>query len=1023
MTSRDAASTISAAAPAGRRRAARRPSLMRILPVIAFISLLPLAAFEAFNAWHLRSKATLDAYDQAQRLLSMVEGEQMRVVDGIHNVLSTLRQTQAVRDGDDSDCQALMGRLRPEYPAYLSFYVTDAQGAVRCSTEPTAIGLRLGDREHIRAALGGLPFRVGASVQHRLTGRRILPFAMPVSDAGGRVTGAIAAAVESDWIEDYLARKPLPANASLTVADRDGVVLMRTPGVPGLVGSRLPDSYLALARSSEEGVREMPGLDGVPRLLAYAPVKPAAGLFVAVGIDKAAALAPISRTLAGGLMLLAAALAATLVATHWLGRRHLQDPIRRLTRTARRWRDGDLSVRAEVATSDLAPLADAFNDMAAALAARGLALEASEAFAHSVVESSPDCVKVLDLEGRLLSMNGPGRCAMDIEDFTPFQGQVWTGFWGEPDRPVVRAALAVARAGGTGRFTAPCPTARGVLKWWDVAVTPICGPDGLPARLLSTSRDITAAKEAETALRDSEARFRTVFEQAAAGFALIRPDGTFARVNRRFSAMLGYRADELCALDTWRVTHPDDKGADRDMGRALKRGDIGTYELEKRYLHKDGHTVWAHLTVALERDRRGGPLHFIVAANDVTERKQAETDRQRAAEELLRAKEQADTARQEAERANLAKSKFLAAASHDLRQPMQGAMLLASVLEGYLPSGTGREVLGHLDRSLHALKGLLDGLLDISRLDAGTVKAEPRDFPLAELLADLEATHGPAAAARGLSWSVAGVGGLVVRSDPTLLGRVVRNLTENALRYTPAGGHVRVACRRAGDAVRIEVRDTGIGIPADKCAEIFEEFVQIGNEGRDREQGLGLGLAIVRRLSRLLGHPVTVSSEPGCGSCFTVEVPLGCARQVPAPVPHTGGGLAGHGRTVLLVEDDALVALGMRVLLESWGYAVRLAASGAQALRELEGGRAPDLILSDYRLRDGETGAEVVRAVRARLGRDLPGIMVTGETSPEALGEAARLGLAVASKPVTARELSSALAACMEERAEVVAEG
>ncbi|MBF0333713.1 MAG: hypothetical protein HQL40_08705, partial [Alphaproteobacteria bacterium] len=261
-----------------------------------------------------------------------------------------------------------------------------------------------------------------------------------------------------------------------------------------------------------------------------------------------------------------------------------------------------------------------------------------------------------------------------------------------------------------------------------------------------------------------------------------------------------------------------------------------------------------------------------------------------------------------AEAAVESRSKFLAAASHDLRQPLQSLLLFQELLAPHVAEG-GREALKHLGRGLDALRELLNGLLDISRLDAGVVAPSIEDFPLQDLIEQIEAAYKPLAAAKGdLTFHIDPCPA-IVRSDPTLLGRMVRNLVENALRYTEAG-RIDVVCVAAGDQLRIEVHDTGLGIAPEHLDRIWEEFQQLGNPERDRNRGLGLGLAIVRRLSDLLDHPVEVSSRPGSGSVFSITVPLGAEAPRQTRPPLTT--IAGEGDYAVLIDDDPIVLLGLK---------------------------------------------------------------------------------------------------------------
>ncbi|AWK87899.1 hybrid sensor histidine kinase/response regulator [Azospirillum thermophilum] len=415
---------------------------------------------------------------------------------------------------------------------------------------------------------------------------------------------------------------------------------------------------------------------------------------------------------------------------------------------------------------------------------------------------------------------------------------------------------------------------------------------------------------------------------------------------------------------------------------------------ERVEFHSPG-TVDTHLELRASpvRDEAGRLVNLIAIVRDISEHKRIQA-------ELAEA-------RREADRANVAKSKFLAAASHDLRQPVQSLMLLMEVLSARATDAMTRNVLGTMDRALGALKMLLDGLLDVSRLEAGVITPEPADFPVNDLLDRIGANSRPVAVQKKLILHIMPCSAHV-HSDPMLLGRILQNLVENALRYTDTG-RVLVGCRRRGDRLRIEVWDTGIGIPADKQEDIFQEFVQVGNAGRNRDQGLGLGLAVVRRLAQMMGHRVTLRSEPGRGSVFMVEVPLAAAPAA-AAVPAAGPAERRATATILVVEDDEIVREGLCAMLEEWGYRVLLAESCAEALDQASRGAGPDAILADYRLRGGRTGTEAIRDVRNLLGRPVPGILVTGDTAPARVQEAEAGDFRVMHKPVAAQELRAALA-------------
>ncbi len=379
-------------------------------------------------------------------------------------------------------------------------------------------------------------------------------------------------------------------------------------------------------------------------------------------------------------------------------------------------------------------------------------------------------------------------------------------------------------------------------------------------------------------------------------------------------------------------------------------------------------------------------------------------------EDLRLARETAEAARREAERAAQSKSRFLAAASHDLRQPLQSLLLFAEVLSSAGLGDRERRVMTNIDRSLDALKVLLDAILDVSKLDAGIVTVNRCDVPVRDALNQIKLEYADRAAARRLDFRVVDCSA-IVHTDPALFVRMLRNLVENALRYTRAGG-ILVGCRRRGDRLLVQVVDTGIGIADDKLQEIFEEFTQVGNSERDRDQGLGLGLAIVRRLSELLDHSVAVRSRPDHGSVFSLAAPLTRKTGTEAALLEASDTAAApdRGPVVLAIDDDPVVLMGIVAMMNAWGKRVLSATSGAEALQVVRAsGGKPDLILADYRLRSGETGLDAIDGVRRHLGWDVPAILLTGDTAPLILREAHDRGVRLLHKPVLPPELKRAL--------------
>ena len=374
--------------------------------------------------------------------------------------------------------------------------------------------------------------------------------------------------------------------------------------------------------------------------------------------------------------------------------------------------------------------------------------------------------------------------------------------------------------------------------------------------------------------------------------------------------------------------------------------------------------------------------------------------------------------RDRAQTADRAKTRFLAAASHDLRQPIHALGLLISTLSvlgrrGDVPSGEARSLASSAKAIVGNLSGLLNALLDISKLDAGVVTVARENVDLGELFRSLRDEFAVTARAKGLSWRVVDTSAHA-DTDPMMLKRILDNLLTNAFRYTNSGG-VLLGCRRRGTGVEIQVWDTGLGIPEDQKAAVFEEFVQLNNPARDKAQGLGLGLAIVRRTAELLGHPLELVSAPGRGSMFSVTLPsvhvATSALPINAPQDQTAASL-------MIVDDEREVLDAMVGLLTLDGHRIYAGQSAAEVQaahrKVMKKGPAPvDLIVADYRLRDNATGVEAIKSLSDYLGRAVPGIIVTGDTSPSRIREATASGFRILHKPVSGDDLREAIAAVL----------
>lgn len=373
---------------------------------------------------------------------------------------------------------------------------------------------------------------------------------------------------------------------------------------------------------------------------------------------------------------------------------------------------------------------------------------------------------------------------------------------------------------------------------------------------------------------------------------------------------------------------------------------------------------------------------------------------------------QREQARADAVAANHAKSSFLAAASHDLRQPLHALGLFLDLLARE-PLAARQQALLDSAQAVSASAGdMLNMLLDYSRLEAGVVHPRKRAFALQDLLSRLEREFGPMADAKGLVYRSRDTP-LAVHADPALTELVLRNLISNALRYTTTGG-VLIACRRRGRQVSLEVWDTGIGIAPEDRDRVFQEFVQIGNPERDRRRGLGLGLAIAKRLCQTMELPLLLTSRLGHGSMFRVLLPSAGGNDIDEAVDPGGDDGALEGMRVLVVDDDEDIVRAMRDLFQAWGCECIAAESWSQAQPLLT--EPPSLLIVDYRLRQGHTGVDLIAALNARFNRNVPAIIITGDAAPDRLREAQATGAALLHKPVSSRKLRAAIGEVLAPR-------
>ncbi len=491
---------------------------------------------------------------------------------------------------------------------------------------------------------------------------------------------------------------------------------------------------------------------------------------------------------------------------------------------------------------------------------------------------------------------------------------------------------------------------------------------------------------------------RRVLDSAPDAMVIIDQAGDIIFVNRQVETLFGYEASSLVGRQVEVLLperfHGRHIGHRHGYSQSIRVRPMGT-GLDLFARRQDGSEFCVEISLSPAVD--GNQTLVVAAIRDITDRREI----QRALRE----------ARESAERANLAKSRFLATASHDLRQPLQALSLLNGTMRRIVKDGDLAEALEQEEQAISAMSRLLNALLDISKLESGAIKPEITDFKVAGLFEEMRAEFAALAASKGLRLEVESCADLV-QSDPSLVGQVVRNLVANAIKYT-SEGCVRLSCLHEHALVRLQVLDTGVGIPAAELARIYDDFYQIGVAANVSRDGYGLGLSIVSRIVNLLGVKLDVQSEVGKGTLFSLTLPASQATgETRAHQALAAGKIGTQAQSrvhVLLVEDDARVRNATRMLLKVEGYDVTAVGSYREAVQAAASNPAIGLLITDYHLGADETGEQVITAVREQLGPLLPAILVTGDTSTAVRDFSCDAHLRAASKPINPDELLALL--------------
>ncbi|ROV59951.1 PAS domain S-box protein [Vibrio ponticus] len=553
-------------------------------------------------------------------------------------------------------------------------------------------------------------------------------------------------------------------------------------------------------------------------------------------------------------------------------------------------------------------------------------------------------------------------------------------------------------------------------------------------KTIKTFTDITEAHQYAESLRESESRLRLITDNVPAMIAYVGADLRFQFTNKVYQDWYGREKGEHFGVDlkNQRV-NTNFEQLQPYVTRALK-GESVSFEVEES--NHLGHSVYLHKSYVPNKDHHGAVIGFFVLVRDITTRIKSALALQKAhdslevrvnqrtaqlqqvnqmlqieVEERRRTQLDLSKAKSEAEQANLSKTKFLAAVSHDLLQPLNAAQLFTSTLDSQINQQSNISLVGSISKSLDDLENLISTLVDISKLDAGVVKADKNNFNLGELLNNLVNEYQHQSEQFGVKLKHVSVDA-IVHSDSVLLARILRNFLSNAFRYTD-NGKVLLGCRKKHNAVTIQVWDNGAGIAKDQLNEIFKEFKRLKASQKAFSNGLGLGLAIVDKLSNVLNHPIEVHSVEGKGSVFSVTVPTGQLYEQTNTQSAINRALANTnlaGRKIWLIDNDVSICDAMSQLLSNWQCEVITATSLEQLRSNIDLNTDDvDLLIMDYHLDDDKNGLDVAIEINQSRAKPLPTLMITANYSEELKSQVKSHGIVLLNKPVKPMKLKTSI--------------
>jgi PAS domain S-box-containing protein len=998
-----------------------------LIVMVALTPVLLLQVEDEIQARHTRQQLM---EDEAIRLVRDVANVQEQIIEGAEQVLTAMGSAAFVVAHHPEICQRLLVNLVSESPRYISASISAADGHFLCRPGAYNPTINLSDRAYFRLAMQTGEFAVGEYVVGRNSGQPTIHLAKPFKDDAGTIDSVAEVSLDLGWLAAQLARLPLPPGASVSILDRNGVLLARYPAIEGTIGRPAsPDRKIMLSASTIK-VASYRSLDGRERLGAFSPANVGAkGFAVVVGLDKETSFAAVTEVDEQDLVLLVLAFILALAATTMLGTQFIRKPVRRLLAVADRWRAGDLTARTEMRASptEFGRLAAAFDAMAATLQVREAALRDSEEEYRAIFEQAAVGISQTTLDGTYVRVND-AMCAISARTRDGFLGHTIAEFTHPDDRAADRDQMATLIAGERQSMTAEKRWLRpdGSVIWLSRWTSLLRDHAGRPARFIAIIVDISARKAAEVALQESETRLRLARE--AAGFGVWdwhfgSRTAVWSDQQWRFRGLEpgSHRVDQ----ETWsKSIHPEDRERVRTSFAATVADPSRPYDETYRIIRPDGAIRWLHVKADAVADQQGHAERIVGLTMDVTETYEREAALRRLTTELqalvqheVKAREAAQLRAAHAERMQ-ALGQLAGGIAHDFNNVLQMVLSASTLIEDD-PGNEAqtRDLAQLITEAAERGSATTSRLLSVGR--HGSLRAEAVEA--SALLNGLQAIF-----IHSLGSNIK----VTVQVDETLpkliadrgqLEASLINLAANARDAMPRGGQLRLLATletvdgdslghpdglNPGRYVTVTVSDTGTGMDAATLANVGRPFFTTKPAGA----GTGLGVAMARSLAERSGGALMIASQLGEGTTVTLWLPAMDAASAPdGPTSPAGASLreAAPAARILLVDDEAAVRRGLTLILSRSGFAVTAAVSGAEALEIFDSGSPVDLLLTDLSM-PGMDGISLIKAAQER-SPGLPAILLTGYADRDvnlAIEGATSGAYSLLRKPVRGRHLA-----------------